>query len=239
MTYIPHHYANLLLHQLPTLKTQPQILDVGCGEGWLTRQLSKTYPGATITGTDKDYKKIQKCRYEASNQNLSIHYQILNHDQSKLALEEFYDLICCHNVLAHSQNPQQLIQKLANQLNQGGTLSIISENPAAKALEENFRALSPTADIQLEIIGKIYDLHVEQVKERVQKSLDLRILYPLEDLLHWSNQLGKGYDVEVKGLSYIMDYLDESYYWLEEEVALQNNTTFFSYFYHILVKKLS
>lgn len=138
-TYIPHHFYTLLLRQLPLLSGDLKILDVGCGEGLLTRELASCYPEAAILGIDKHFKAIQRCRYLASVENLSIDYHIGNIEHYKFSSDEKFDLITCHNVLAHCDRPRLVLRKLVEQLRPGGQLSLVVENPAAKAIEQSFR----------------------------------------------------------------------------------------------------
>lgn len=70
------------------------ILDVGCGSGYLLEKLRNKYPNYKLTGTEINIKKIPK------QKKLNINFveiDILNIDKLKI----FYDTVICTHVLEH------------------------------------------------------------------------------------------------------------------------------------------
>lgn len=241
-TYIPHHFYSLLLTQLPKVSKDSAILDVGCGEGWMTREFASRYPTASILGVDKHFKAIQRCRYLASVENLLIDYQIANIEQCKFSSDEKFDLITCHNVLAHCENPRLVLRKLVEQLKRGGQLSLVVENPAAKAIEQSFRtegvewsSFAGNPERLLEWFLPFEEL----VDQTVKKKVDERILHPLIEFESWLNNV----QFQVQGLSVFMDYYEgvseDEVLQIQMEETLSRKTEFkkYAYFYHILIKK--
>ncbi len=241
-TYIPHHFYSLLLRQLPGVSKNSAILDVGCGEGWMTRELASRYPEASILGVDKHFKAIQRCRYLASVENLSIDYQIANIEQYEFLSDETFDLITCHNVLAHCEEPRLVLRKLIDQLKPGGRLSLVVENPGAKAIEQSFRndrvEWSSFADNPNRLLEWFLPFE-ELVDQTVKKKVDERILHPLIEFESWLSDV----DFQVRGLSVFMDYCEgvseNEVLQIQMEEPLSRKTEFrkYAYFYHILIQK--
>lgn len=244
-TYIPHHFYSLLLRRLPRVSKDSAILDVGCGEGWLTRELASRYPKASILGVDKHFKAIQRCRYLAASENLSTDYQIANIEHYIFSQDEKFDLITCHNVLAHCENPRLVLRKLIDQLKPGGQLSLVVENPGAKAIEQEFRSdrveWSSFADNPERLLEWFlpFELLVDQM---VKKKVDGRVLYPLTEMESWLSEWNN-MKFEVRGLSVLMDYCEgvsgDEVLQIQLEETLSRKTEFkkYAYFYRILIKK--
>lgn len=239
-TYIPHHFYTLLLRQLPVLSGDLKILDVGCGEGLLTRELAIRYPEAAILGIDKHFKAIQRCRYLASVENLPIDYHIANIEHYKFSSKETFDLITCHNVLAHCGQPRLVLRKLVEQLKPGGQLSLVVENPAAKAIEQSFRTegveWSRFAD-DPERLLEWFLPHQRLLKQSVIKRSDGRFLTPIYQFESWLSD----WQFQIRGLSVFQDYCsnatEDIKQQLEMEEKLGKNEKYqgYAYFYHICV----
>ncbi|WP_342528245.1 class I SAM-dependent methyltransferase [Chryseomicrobium sp. FSL W7-1435] len=244
-TYIPHHFYQLLVHQMPTRLTPSVILDVGCGEGWMTRELSRHHPEAKVVGIDRNYKAIQKCRYLAATENLPVDYQVANIDSHRFATDERFDLITCHNVLAHCQNPKQVLRKLIDQLQLEGQLSLVIENPAAKSIEHSFRQQGIDWTRIAKDPAKLLDWFrpfQELVDQTITKRTDQRVLLPLLAIESFLNEW-EDITYRARGLSVFMDYcendevLDSEQLKLEEELSGTAEYVKYSYFYHVVVQK--
>ena len=107
-----------LLHKLNPLRLEyilsrieiknKKILDIGCGGGILSEELSKM--GANVTGIDSSKKSINIAKKHANEQDLEIEYingSIL--DVSDLGK---FDCIVCFEMIEHILNPKKLIEKI-------------------------------------------------------------------------------------------------------------------------------
>ncbi len=107
-----------LLHKLNPLRLQyissrleikdKKILDIGCGGGILSEELSKM--GARVTGIDSSKKSINIAKKHAKEQDLEIEYingSIL--DESSLG---DYDCVVCFEMIEHIHEPKKLIKKI-------------------------------------------------------------------------------------------------------------------------------
>jgi 2-polyprenyl-3-methyl-5-hydroxy-6-metoxy-1,4-benzoquinol methylase len=64
-------FYDVLIRKLtPFIKGKQNALDIGCGYGWLTRELAKE--NICVQGFDVDPLSINKCEKEAGKQGLEI-----------------------------------------------------------------------------------------------------------------------------------------------------------------------
>ena len=107
-----------LLHNLNPLRLEyissrleiknKKILDIGCGGGILSEELSKM--GAKVTGIDSSKKSINIAKKHAKEQGLEIEYingSIL--DASSLGN---YNCVVCFEMIEHIHEPKKLIEKI-------------------------------------------------------------------------------------------------------------------------------
>ena len=107
-----------LLHKLNPLRLEyissrleiknKKILDIGCGGGILSEELSKM--GAKVTGIDFSKKSISIAKKHAQEENLDIEYingSIL--DASSLGN---YNCVVCFEMIEHIHEPKKLIEKI-------------------------------------------------------------------------------------------------------------------------------
>jgi len=112
--------ANFLQHSLPT---GASILDVGCGNGVISRHLGKF--GFNVTGIDVSEKTIEKANALNTLENVRF---IKKSAEELMATGEQYDGIICSEVLEHLDNPESLLKVLNNILSQNGKLIITVPN---------------------------------------------------------------------------------------------------------------
>lgn len=134
-------YGEALLDYLPS---QPnKILDVGCGTGELTAQISaKNYD---VTGVDQSKNMIDKAKANFPNINF------IQGDILKLAFEpETFDTIFSNAVFHWITNQEELIEKIHTVLKQDGFL--VCEFGA----KGNIATISAAFDAELQQLDKQY-----------------------------------------------------------------------------------
>ncbi len=95
-----------------------QVLDVGCGEGELSRKIMMLAPQACVTGID-----VLPDRIESARQGYP-HATFLVSDIETFESDQTYDLITAIDVLEHTGDDQLALERLNRLLKMGGKLLI-------------------------------------------------------------------------------------------------------------------
>jgi SAM-dependent methyltransferase len=97
-----------------------RILDAGCGEGYLTREL--TAQGANVVGVDASQRLVASAGALAGSFARA----------SVLALpfaDAVFDLVVANHLFSHLQNPSQAVREFGRVLRSGGRLVILTLHP--------------------------------------------------------------------------------------------------------------
>ena len=114
-----------------------KVLDVACGTGVLFPDYQKI--GADITGIDISENMVKTAREKFPD------VKIICGDATDFPLEEKFDAIMIYNAFPHFDEPEKLINNLAEALNSNGRLSIahgISEKELAECHSGSARNIS-------------------------------------------------------------------------------------------------
>lgn len=116
-----------------TLKDQ-KIIDIGCGGGILTEAMAKL--GAQVTGIDKSNALIEVAKKHAAENELSIKYFPSDAESFAKHHPQFYDVVCCMELLEHVPDPSSLIQACSDLAKPGARIffSTINRTPRAYLL---------------------------------------------------------------------------------------------------------
>ena len=101
------------------------VLDAGCGEGYLSRILAQR--GGRVTGIDISPRLIEMAR--AKDPDGAIAYQVADLSQSLFALQNCFDLVTSYFVLNDVYDYQGFLTTLASALKPGGRLVLLMNNP--------------------------------------------------------------------------------------------------------------
>lgn len=102
-----------------------EVLDAGCGEGYLSRILAQR--GARVTGVDVSPRLIAMAR--AKDRDGSINYQVADLSQPLPALQNHFDLVASYFVLNDVCDYEDFLATLASALKPGGRLVLLMNNP--------------------------------------------------------------------------------------------------------------
>ena len=122
-----------------------KVLDIGCGGGLISEELSKI--GATVTGIDFINENINVAKMHAKKNNLKINYFVKDFEKEKITSK--YDVIIVLEVLEHLSKWEEFIKKIKLSLKKNGVLilSTINRNLISKFLTldigENLLQLIP------------------------------------------------------------------------------------------------
>ena len=102
------------------------VLDAGCGEGYLSRILARQ--DATVTGIDFSAKLIEAARRQNLNDKLSVSFDVGSVDDLPYE-DETFDLVVCNHLMNDLRDPSRAISEFARVLRQGGRLVILMLHP--------------------------------------------------------------------------------------------------------------
>lgn len=106
-----------------------KVIDVACGEGWLTRELRKA--GASeVVGIDISEKMIELARWQEAREPLGIEYRV--EDARATGPQEDFDLSVSNWLLVYAHNREELgvmCRGLARGVRTGGRLVTLLTNP--------------------------------------------------------------------------------------------------------------
>lgn len=110
-------------------QTPKTVLDIGCGEGWLVRELNKV--GIESLGIDAVPKLIEYAQNEGGGRFKTITYEGLSSDE----IEEKFDVIVCNFSLLGNESVNHLFQQAPSLLNDGGSLIVQTIHPKTESRE--------------------------------------------------------------------------------------------------------
>jgi len=114
-------------------RTPKTVLDVGCGEGWLVRELGKV--GINSLGIDVIPELIEFAQKEGGGRFKSLSYE----DLSGNILQEKFDAIVCNFSLLGNESVINVFRQAPSLLNEGGSLIVQTIHPVAGCGECNYQ----------------------------------------------------------------------------------------------------
>ena len=103
-----------------------EILDAGCGEGYLSRILAKK--GANATGIDSSTRLIEAARRQNLADALSVSFDIGSVDDLPYP-DGAFDLVVCNHLVNDLFDPSKAISEFARVLRSSGRLIILMLHP--------------------------------------------------------------------------------------------------------------
>ncbi|MFF8829089.1 class I SAM-dependent methyltransferase [Streptomyces sp. NPDC015131] len=114
-----------------------RILDVGMGQGVQALRLARA--GHTVTGLESDPDALRAARESLASEPAGIRERVrlIEGDGRETGvhfLPGSFDVVLCHGVLMHVEEPDALLAGLARMLAPGGLLSLLVRNADALAM---------------------------------------------------------------------------------------------------------
>lgn len=119
-------------HQYHPEIQQPELLDVGCGDGELLRFVHAYIPTWKKYGVDITPKTISLANQDSPNMNFQVGniYELLLPEQQ-------FDVVFCGETLEHLDNPEEAIKELFRVCKPGGYVIISTPNEHANYSDEH------------------------------------------------------------------------------------------------------
>jgi precorrin-6B methylase 2 len=106
-----------------------RVADLGCGCGWSTITLARTYPNAHLDGLDSDQASITRAQDNAAASGVD-NISFSTHDAADPALKGTYDLVCIFEALHEMARPVEALTAARDLLNPGGCVLVMDERVA-------------------------------------------------------------------------------------------------------------
>ena len=134
------NYASTITFLLERIASDPalsSIIDIGCGDGRLTRELAKRFPEAQLTGIDYSQQAIRLA--SALNPNGSMNFEV--HDLNKDLLKGNNDVAVLIEVYEHiePENASMFLQGVRDTLRPGGILHLTVPHSNVPVAPHHFR----------------------------------------------------------------------------------------------------
>lgn len=132
--------VELILKKIASNKEVKSIIDIGCGEGRLSRELCLKFPQAKVTGVDYSNRPIQLAK--ALNYELNIEFITANIIKDKLPQQ--YNTATLMEVYEHIEpkNAELFLKGIYNALSDGGILHLTVPHKNVPIAPHHFRHFS-------------------------------------------------------------------------------------------------
>ncbi|MDH7448057.1 methyltransferase domain-containing protein [Aquimarina sp. 2201CG14-23] len=120
-----------IVDYLTEKNTSLKILDLGCGNGWFSNQLSKT-PNSDIYAIDINHTELEQAARVFQSSNLKFIYaDIFSSETDNL---QDFDIITVNSCIQYFEDLEKILSRLKSKLNSTGELHII-DSPFYKKSE--------------------------------------------------------------------------------------------------------
>jgi 2-polyprenyl-3-methyl-5-hydroxy-6-metoxy-1,4-benzoquinol methylase len=102
------------------------IADIGCGAGWSTIALGRTYPGATVEGWDVDPPSIDLARANGLTAGLEDRAVFSANDASHLG-DQMYDAIFAFECIHDMAQPVETLKQMRRAIRPDGVVIVMDE----------------------------------------------------------------------------------------------------------------
>jgi SAM-dependent methyltransferase len=110
------------------LRTTPRasIADLGCGQGWSTIELARSYPNAEVVGVDSDSASVDDARVRAKDAGVDVSFTTADAG----LLDGTVDLVCIFEALHDMAKPVAVLEASRRALAPGGAVLVVDERVA-------------------------------------------------------------------------------------------------------------
>lgn len=154
--YYNDDYLEFLVKNVWKLNAPVNIVDYGCGYGYLGVKLLPLLPeGSTYTGIDKGEDLIKEAREVFDK--LPYSAEFIQGDIEDMFVHRQYDVAICHAFLLHMANPRMILQKMIDSVLDGGRVICFEPHWIANTANYGFDEIQHSEVVPLGILQKLYE----------------------------------------------------------------------------------
>jgi SAM-dependent methyltransferase len=155
--YYNDDYLEFLIKKVWKMHAPVNIVDYGCGYGYLGLKLLPLLPdGSTYTGIDKGEDLIKEAREVFDKLPYSVEF--IQGDIEELKVHRQYDIALCHAFLLHMKSPRDILQKMIDSVLDGGRIICFEPHWIANAANYGFDEIQHSEVVRLGILQKLYEV---------------------------------------------------------------------------------
>ena len=121
-----------------------RVLDVGCGDGWASIALAKSYPLVKVDAVDVDLTSINNASKNTKEAGLSDRISVHANPIEKAPLKEKYDLVMTFESVHDMAYPIDALRKMKDMVSENGAVLVGDVKMKEKVEEKN------------DFVGKLY-----------------------------------------------------------------------------------
>lgn len=154
--YYNDDYLDFLIRVVWKFKTPINIIDYGCGYGFLGLKLLPMLPeGSTYTGIDKGLELINRAK--DLFQHTPYRTEFIQGDIETIQMDRKYDVAMCHAFLLHMTEPRSIIQKMINSVYDKGKVICFEPHWISNMSNYYLDGIHQSQFIKLGILQKLYE----------------------------------------------------------------------------------
>lgn len=127
LLYWNDDYFSFLVQKVWNINTPVNILDFGCGYGFLGMKLLPLLPqNSTYTGIDSDNNALEEARHIFGERKKQAYF--IHEDIYKYKPQNKYDIVISLFLMSYLKKPDVILEKMKNSLAENGKLILIDVN---------------------------------------------------------------------------------------------------------------
>ncbi len=104
-----------------------RVADFGCGAGWSSIGIARSYPNALVDGFDLDEPSIAMARTHVEESGVADRVDVRVRDAGDVELAGKYDLVTAFECIHDMSNPVEALRTMKRLVNDGGAVLVVDE----------------------------------------------------------------------------------------------------------------
>lgn len=159
--YYNDDYISFLVSNVWKITDPVNIIDFGCGYGFLGLKLMPLLPqGSSYTGVDLGDQLLSKAKEIFDN--LSYEANFIQSDVNEFVTEKKFDIAVCHALLLHMSDPIHTLNRMIDCISDNGRIICFEPHWIANMSTYNVDIVEQTNIVKLGILQNLYEMQTKQ-----------------------------------------------------------------------------